>query len=196
MTLEQNLIYSIVWSFGGFLSQHNKIVFDQWWRSTFNQTNPSLCFPEPGLVWDYYTRPGSQGFLAWKDNDQKFNRTSNDNSPSFIPNARTAAVQNVIDRLINRGSSILLVGPQGSGKTSLLLDLLNNHCNDSRTNDTSLLHIYSNHLTSAKVVWEQTLECLEWHWGRRYTPKESKRLISFIDNLHNTEVILLRCNTI
>ena len=190
LTLEQNLIYSVVWSFGGFLSQQNKIRFDKWWRDTFHKANSSLCFPEQGLVWDYYTQPGTQGFLAWKGDTLKRSPDSSDNSPAFVPNSRTTAVQHLVNQLIGRGISVFLTGPQGSGKTSLLENLLNSYCNHSRTSDTSLLHIYTNHFTSAKVVWKQMLDCLEWHWGRRYTPKGSKKLVCFVDDLHNTEVCL------
>ena len=194
LTLEQNLIYSIVWSFGGFLSQQNKIGFDKWWRETFHKANTSLCFPESGLVWDYYTQDGTQGFLSWKDNIPKSSPDSNKISPVFVPNSRTVAVQNLIDLLIGRSISVLLTGPQGSGKTLLLEDLLKGRCNHSRANGTSLLHIYVNHFTSAKTVWKQMLECLEWHWGRRYTPKGSKKLVCFIDDLHNTEVYYTAIN--
>ena len=186
--LEHHLIYSIVWAFGGFLSQRNKITFDLWWRTTFNQSNPELCFLEPGLVWDYYTRSGVQGFLAWRENLPKYIVTKKDSSVSdFVPNVRAVAVQSLVERLISRGKSVLLTGPHGSGKTSLLQDLLNARRN-SKNNDVALLHIYTNHLTSAEVVWEQVYECLEWDWGRRYTPKTCKKLITFIDDLHNTEV--------
>ena len=185
-SLEHYVIYSIIWSFGGFLSHQNKITFDLWWRTTFNQSNPDLCFPERGLIWDYYTKPGVQGFLAW--NIPKYSHSNEDSTVSaFIPNVRATAVQSLIDRLISRGKSVLLTGPHGSGKTSLLQNLLNCRYN-TKTSDTSLLHIYTNHLTTAKVVWEQVYECLEWDWGRRYTPKGCKKLVTFIDDLHNTEV--------
>ena len=182
-SLEQNLIYSIVWSFGGFLSRQNKITFDRWWRNTFNSSNQSIYFPKPGLIYDYYTKPGAQGFLAFKDCLTK----SKDIDISFVPNQRTAAIQNLIDRLITRGRSILLVGPQGSGKTSLLQHLFADR-RSSTAKDTSLLHVYTNHLTSAKIVWDQVFDHLEWDWGRRYTPKGAKTLICFIDDIHNTEV--------
>ena len=171
-----------MWSFGGFLSRQNKITFDQWWRNTFNQSNRLLCFPEHGLIYDYYTKLGTEGFLAWRDVLR-----SKDIDNSFIPNLRVAAVQNLIDRLISRGSSVLLVGPQGSGKTSLLQQLFSDR-HSSCVKDTSLLHVYTNHLTSAAVVWGQMLDNLEWDWGRRYTPKNSKKLVCFIDDIHNTEV--------
>ena len=187
-SLEHHVIYSIIWSFGGFLNRQNKITFDLWWRTIFNQSNPELCFPEPGLIWDYYTRPGVLGFLAWRDNLAKYSISNEDSSASaFVPNIRAAAVQSLVDQLISRGKSVLLMGPHGSGKTSLLQHLLNGRHN-SKNNDTSLLHVYTNHLTTAKVVWEQMYECLEWDWGLRYTPKACKKLVTFIDDLHNTEV--------
>lgn len=183
MAVEHSLIYAIVWSFGGFLTHQNKIIFDRWWRSTFNQANPSLCFPEHGLLWDYYTKASVQGFLAWRDNVPKFT-IPNKNDTFFVPNLRAAATQHLVNQLINRGMSVLLTGPDGSGKTLLLQDVLSR----SRLSDTSLLHIYTNHFTSSKVVWEQMFEYLEWHWGKRYTPKGCKNVLTFIDDLHNTEV--------
>ena len=183
--LERVFIYSVLWSFGGFLNSHNKREFDSWWRKTFNHDRPDLYFPEDGTIWDYHVVPGSHTFVSWKDTLPHFVLPSDKSSLSFVPTMRSVGVKHLIEVLINRGVPVLLDGASGSGKTSLILESLRRSVAMS---ETSLLHIYSNHFTLAKVVWNQLKDCLEWDWGKKYTPKGNAKLVCFIDDLHNTEV--------
>ena len=152
-------MYSVVWGCGGFLTAANKARFDQWWRATF--TASVFRYPEKGTIWDYYTKPGTRGFLAWRNSLQ-----------------------------IGRGFPVLVNGAGGSGKTSLLLQFLRKICRPG-AGEANLLHIYCNLLTSAGVIWNQILDHLEWDWGKKYAPQGGKKLICFIDDLHNTEVTRL-----
>lgn len=188
--LERYFIYAMIWSFGSFLSSHNKIIFNQWWRETFNRTNTELCFPENGLVWDYFVKPGVSGFNSW-DNDSLHFSPPNDSTLSpFVPTVHSKSVNHLVSLLVEGEYPVLLNGDNGSGKTSLLLNFLSEHCKPD-VSDAALLHLYVNHSTSAETVWDQVQDCLEWRWGRRYTPKGCRKLVCFIDDVHNTEVIFV-----
>ncbi len=82
---------------------------------------------------------------------------------------------------------MLLNGVGASGKTSLLKQLLGEVCKAGGS-EKNLLHVYCNQLTSAEVIWNQFQDCVDWDWGRKYKPKGCKKLICFIDDLHNTKV--------
>lgn len=183
--VERHLVYSVVWACGGFLSASNKTLFDQWWRAAF--TTPTCQFPETGTVWDYYTKPGVTGFLSWRKSLCPFSPPSDKTVPPFVRTVRASATLHLISLLISRGCPVLVCGVDGSGKTSLLGQFLSDYCKPGAA-EAKLLHVYCNLLTSAEVVWNQIVDCLEWDWGKKYTPKGCKKLVCFIDDLHNTEV--------
>lgn len=178
-----------MWACGGYLTASNKVRFDQWWRNTFNPRHPAYRYPEGGTLWDYYTKSGTHGFLSWKNSLPPFSPTASDKTaPPFICTARAAAVMHLIGLQLSRGHPVLLNGAGGSGKTALLECFLREFRKTAPGATDNLLHVYCNHQTSAGVIWNQILDRLEWDWGMKYTPKDGKKLICFIDDLHNTEV--------
>ena len=182
--IEHHFIYSMVWACGGFLSTTNKAIFNQWWRATF--TSRAHQYPQGGAVWDYYTKPGTKGFFSWKKTLHPFSPPSDKTAPPFVHTVRGMATIHLTSLLISRGYPVLIGGVGGSGKTSLLQQFLGEFCRAGT--GTNLLHVYCNLLTSAEVIWNQIVDCLEWDWGKKYTPKGCKRLVCFIDDLHNTQV--------
>lgn len=176
----------MVWACGGFLSAANKACFNQWWRATFHS---SACqYPDKGTVWDYYTKPGTHGFLSWRSSLCSLAPPSDKTAPPFVRTVRAAAMTHLIDLQIGKGYPVLVNGAEGTGKTSLLQQFLHGFCKTCGVEDANLLHVYCNLLMSAGVIWNQILDCLEWDWGKKYTPKGCKKLVCFIDDLHNTEV--------
>ena len=157
------------------------MLFDYWWRTTFNPNCPEYQFPKDGTLWDYHVKPGCHSFLSWSKNLPCLTLPSDKTAPIFVPSVRSVAVTHLINSLVSRDVPVLLNGLDGSGKTALLEQLLI----DMGAN---LLHVYCNHLTSAEMIWNQMQDCLDWDWGKKYTPKDSKRLICFIDDFHNTQV--------
>lgn len=138
-------------------------------------------------MWDYYTKTDYHGFLSWSDNVPPLSLPENKTIPPFMHTVRSAAVSHLVSLQIRRGFPVLLNGVGGSGKTALLKEILEACCKPPGM-DSNLLHVHCNLLTSAEVIWNQILDCLDWDWGRKYTPKGCKKLICFIDDLHNTEV--------
>ncbi len=139
------------------------------------------------MLWDYYVKPGSKNFISWNTHLPPLSLPADKTEPLFVPSVRSAAITHLIGLLISRGSPILLNGAKGSGKTALLKHFLSNYCK-AKTSDAKFLHIYCNLLTSAEVIWNQVLDCLDWDWGKKYTPKGSKKLVVFIDDLYNVKV--------
>ena len=152
-----------------------------------NSDSNKFLFPESGTLWDYYTKPDSHAFLSWRSSLPSLSLPPDKTTPCFVPSVRSSAVIHLISLLIGGGFPVLLNGIGGSGKTSLLKYFLSDSCKLGES-DTNLLHVYCNLLTSAEVIWNQISDCLEWDWGKKYTPKENKKLFCCIDDLHNVEV--------
>lgn len=178
-------VYSVVWACGGFLTAENKAVFDSWWRSI--ACDMKAQFPDSGLLWDFYVKPGCPTYVPWRESVPHYSPPSDTETAPYVHTVQSTAIQHVVSMLIDRCYPVLLNGAIGSGKTSLLLEALKTHCISGVT-DASLLHVTGSGCTGPGVVWDQLLECLQWRWGRRFSPRESKRLICFIDDLHTFQV--------
>ena len=149
--LERHFINTLVWVCGGFLSSANKTSFNEWWRATFNLHSPQYRYPEGGTLWDYHVKPGTHGFLSWAKQVPPFSLPSDGATPPFVHTARSVALADFVMQCLANGCPVLLNGLSGSGKTSLLKQLV---CESSKPAlpDTNLLHVYCNLLTSAEVV--------------------------------------------
>ena len=183
---ELYFIYAVIWSCGGFLTATNKAKFSTWWRAKFNLKSPKLCFPSRGAVWDYYVKPGCPYFVSWSSKVPPLSLPVDKTEPPFVPTTRSVAISHLISVLISGSCPVLLNGEGASGKSSLLKQILAEVCKGGA--ETALLHVYWNRLTSSEVIWNQLQDCLEWDWGKKYTPKNCKKLICYLDDLHNTEV--------
>ena len=135
--LKSQLAYSLVWSMGGHLSPANKLVFDQWWRDTF--IDPGLALPHTGLVWDHHPSQEQPGFLPCSaDMISSPDCDSRSPLPPFVATARASAFAHLVHQLIKQGSSVLVVGNPGSGKTALLRQTF---CENIK--DISFQHFYA-----------------------------------------------------
>ena len=175
-------MYAVVWACGGFLTSSNKPLFDNWLRS--NCTH--LPFPEGGSLREYYL-DGDYSLAKLSKNVPLYAAPVDSTLAPFVHTTQSAAIKHLVSVLIDRGIPVLLSGAPGSGKTALLKQFLSHYCTPG-VSDIKLLHILVNHFTTSEVVWNQVLECLEWRWGRRYTPRGCQKLVCFIDDLHNTKV--------
>ena len=188
-SLEECFAFSVLWACGGFLSNDEKrSKFERWWAKVF----PLPSLPKDASLWDYIVRPGGtmDHIQPCSDLVPRYSPPSSyqeQDSAPYVHTCQTVAYMYVIKLLVDRGYPVLLDGPTGSGKTSLLLRLLKSFC-DSESSNVGLLHLYANGLTDAGMVWGQIKEKLEWNWGRNFTPKGSRRLVCFMDDLHIPQV--------
>ena len=180
--VERCFLYAVVWACGGFLTSSNKATFDHWLLS--NSAN--LPLPEGGSLRQCYLDRG-YSFSKFSENVPLYAAPVDGSLAPFVHTTQYAAMNHLVSVLIDRGIPVLLSGAPGSGKTALLKQFLCHYCTLG-VSDTKLLHVLVNHFTTSEVIWNQVLECLEWRWGRRYTPRGCLKLVCFIDDQHNTKV--------
>ena len=89
--------------------------------------------------------------------------------------------------LIDNGTSIILSGAYGSGKASLFRDEYLH--NKPEGTDISVLLIQANEFLTCESLWERLNQVLEWKHSDYYEPIGNKKLVCFIKDLHNLQVI-------
>ena len=144
--LKQWLTYSLVWSMGGHLSPQNKATFNDWWRETF--TEPDLTLPEDGVIWDYFIDPDSSRFLPCSPHLTSTgpHSSAEDSATPFVHTSKTVAMAHFANQLVRQGHPLLLVGQQGSGKTSFLNQVL---CKND--GNSTLRHFYASQVRALYV---------------------------------------------
>ena len=190
LQLELCFVYAVVWGYGGALNAPNKRKFDTWWRKEF----ASVPLPASGTLWDCYLVPGEDRFSSWASLDPPFSLSQGCNDDGGGPYVRTPQSEglgHLVNALVGRGHPVLVEGPTGSGKTSLLREALSAPAvvkGAAAESHPQLLHVYATRLSDSSSLWAQLGGGLQWHWGRRYRPRGGKRLVCFIDDLHNAQV--------
>ncbi len=178
-------MYAIIWGCGGFLNPSNKLSFDLWWHATFSVGSVQFRTPRGGSIWDNYYKPGSLTCSTWKNSVPSFSAFEDKSKPAFVPTVRSAALAHFLNSLISRNIPILINGPSGSGRTAAVKNALSISSGSSNSN---FLHIHCELLTESQDIWNQIWDELEWDWGKKFKPKQGKKLICFVDDIQNTEV--------
>ena len=178
--------WACVWAFGGALFKDQLVdwrdEFTKWWNNEFKQVK----FPTQGLVFDYFIKPEDKKFYPWSDMLPKFEFSAELPLQSqLVPTTETMRIRFWMDRLVQAGIPVLLVGSPGTGKTAIVLDKLKSLGEDWVV-ATAAFNNYTIHHTMQAVLEAP----LEKKAGKNYGPPGTKRLIYFVDDLNMPAVDL------
>ena len=169
--INNSFIYTLIWTIGSALNEHNKTVFQKWMRNNFSDSLNSL----DDELWHYKLTSSYQ-----------FETCQIKNQLPYIHSIRTMALVEYIKFLYTNNVHIILDGPCGSGKTEILLDAINSSLHQHSGSDTaySLMHVYLNQASNPDTIWKQLQENLKWHSGITYLPYQCDKLIALLDDIH------------
>lgn len=174
--LELWLLFSIIWTVGGTLTESSRKKFDMFLREIDGQ------FPSKDTVFEYYVDKQNKTWQPWENKLQAGWKFPN-NIPFykiFVPTVDTIRNEFVLRSLIRSKKPVLLVGDVGTGKTSLIQTVLAS--NDDK--NSTLLLINSSAQTSSNAVQTLIESKLEKRTKNFYIPVGGKQLITFIDDFN------------
>ncbi|XP_075240849.1 dynein beta chain, ciliary-like isoform X3 [Convolutriloba macropyga] len=182
--LERYFCFSAIWAFGGLFWQENRVMFSEWWHSTFI----SSPVPIKGTVWDYYIDSETCDWARFDENLPTFSAATQCGiSPnSFVHTVAAQQLGNLVGLSQETGAPLMLVGESGCGKTSIVLDKLRGVWNNDVSGIKATKH--SANRTNARSIWSVLRENLEWKYGDNFVPKGNKQLLCFIDDINMSEV--------
>ncbi|KAI9141400.1 dynein heavy chain and region D6 of dynein motor-domain-containing protein [Paraphysoderma sedebokerense] len=173
-SLESLFLFSIIWSFGGPLTETSRRKFDMQLREIEGQ------FPSKNTVFDYCVDELGQQWVSWEDrlpttwrypNHLPFHKI-------FVPTVDTLRNEFLLSCLLQAKQSFLVVGNAGTGKTSLIQNMLN-----SASEATTLTVNCTAQTTSASL--QSALDRnLEKRTKNVFVPSGGKPLNLFIDDLN------------
>ena len=170
--LELWFLFSTIWSLGGSITDDSRKKFDMFLREIEGQ------FPSKDTVYEYCVDKVGKGWSSW---EEKLNPAWRYNASApfykiFVPTIDTVRNEFIIRSLITRKIPLLLVGDVGTGKTSMLHNVLNN-LDDSK----SVLLANMSAQTSSSALQSIIESRIEKRTKNLYVPLNGKQLIAFID---------------
>ncbi|CAH1797693.1 unnamed protein product [Owenia fusiformis] len=183
---ERYFTLAVIWAFGGTLEVQYREPFSQWWRRTFEK---HIEYPIGGSVFDYMVDQESHEFIKWTELVPAYSATPHYGIPpeAFVHNVNTEQLTYMMGILSDAGKPVMLVGPNGCGKTSIVTDRIRTVCS-GEVAEVLALTITTNRFTNAKLLCERLDERTEWKHGRTYVPKGNKRLMCLVDDLNLSQV--------
>uniref|UniRef100_A0A3B1KJE1 Dynein axonemal heavy chain 11 n=1 Tax=Astyanax mexicanus TaxID=7994 RepID=A0A3B1KJE1_ASTMX len=179
---EMYFVFACIWAFGGATHQDQlrdyRAEFSQWWVKEMK----SVKLPAHATVFDFYLDPQTRRFVPWAERVPGFQLEADALLQGvLVPTVETVRLQYFLRLLLDRGQPVMLVGGTGTGKSSLIRNLLDT-LPDDFLSISAPLHYY----TSSSSLQRLLERPLEKRAGRSYTPPGSRRLVYFIDDMNMT----------
>ncbi|KAJ3172703.1 Dynein heavy chain 2, axonemal, partial [Geranomyces variabilis] len=172
--IELWFLFSVIWALGGSLTDDSRKRFDMFLRELEGQ------FPSKDTVYEYYVDKQNKGWAPWEDKLPSGWRYS----PAtpfykiFVPTVDTIRNEFIVRSLISKKSPVLMVGEVGTGKTSLIHNVLFNQ------DASNLLLVNLSARTSSAGLQNIIEGKLEKRTKNTFVPIGGKHLITFIDDLN------------
>ncbi|XP_069776188.1 dynein axonemal heavy chain 2 isoform X2 [Narcine bancroftii] len=169
-------VFSLIWSVCASVDEDGRKKMDNFLREMDGS------FPSKETVYEYYVDPKAKVWTSFEERLMKSWRYPS-NLPFYkiiVPTVDTVRYNFLVSSLVSNQCPVLLVGPVGTGKTSVAQNALQNL--DSFT--WSVLTINMSAQTTSKNVQEIIESRVEKRTKGVYVPLAGKKLITFMDDLN------------
>lgn len=172
-TIDQVLIFSLVWSVGAITNGQDRPKFDANTKEILTKANYS--FPESETLFDYCVKGGE--WINWSELTDK-PADNSQGSEMIVPTTETTRHSWVINTLVMNGIAVLVSGVTGSGKTVTLSKYIE-----------SQPTLINNPMTfSAQTTANGIQDLLDAKFDRRsagiFGPPIDHRAIIFVDDIN------------
>ncbi|KAJ3115964.1 Dynein heavy chain 2, axonemal [Phlyctochytrium bullatum] len=173
--IELWFLFSVIWSLGGSLTEESRRKFDMYLREIEGQ------FPSKDTVYEYYVDKQNKSWLPWEEKLSAGWRY-NPGIPYykiFVPTIDTIRNEFIVRSLIEKRIPLLVVGDVGTGKTSLIQNVLS-----SLDSSKSIALVNMSAQTSSQGVQAIIESKVEKRTKNIFVPIGGKQLILFIDDFN------------
>ena len=181
---QQIFIFTICWAIGGYLEDSERIKLEEYLRKQTDLRLPDLG---PGeSIFDYCVDPETTGWHHW--NTKAGNIAIPDINPTsygdiLIPNVGSIRTEYLITSVENMGHNVMLLGVQGSAKSTLIYSVL------KKKNPEEFIISNSNFsFSTTPQVFQKSIEAsVDKRGGSMHGPPAGKQMTMFIDDLNMPE---------
>ena len=182
---EQTFIFALAWAVGGYLENPERIRLEAYLRERTQLKLPQL--PKGDSIYNYVVNTNSGKWTHW--NDQIVDYIPPEVSPQtygnlLIPNVSSIRTDFLISCISGLGKNVLLIGEQGSAKTTLINSFL------KKFNPEEHVVMNSNFSsTTTPQIFQKSVEAyVDKRMGNTFGPPAGKKLSMFIDDVNLPEI--------
>ena len=169
-------LFSMIWSVCASVDEQSRKKMDNYVRELEGQ------FPSKDTVYEYYVDVKQKGWSLWEEKLRSGWRY-NSALPFYkimVPTVDTVRYDFIVYNLISAGRPVLLVGPVGTGKTSVAQNVLSKL--DTRAYGVVMINMSAQ--TSSINVQEIIESKVEKRTKGVFVPVGGKKLIAFLDDFN------------
>ncbi|XP_078526452.1 dynein axonemal heavy chain 2 isoform X1 [Lissotriton helveticus] len=173
--IELWFLFSFVWSVCAAVDEEGRKRIDNYMREM------ESSFPSKDTVYEYYVDPKTKTWVSFEDKLPKGWRYP-PNAPFYkiiVPTVDTVRYNFIVNALVSNQTPVLLVGPVGTGKTSIAQGVLQSL--DFRW---AVLTVNMSAQTTSRNVQNIIESRVEKRTKGVYVPMGGKKLITFMDDLN------------
>ncbi|XP_053575482.1 dynein axonemal heavy chain 2 [Bombina bombina] len=174
--IELWFVFSLIWSVCASVDEDGRRKIDNFLREIEGS------FPNKDTVYEYYVDPKTKNWASFEDKLPKGWRIT-PNTPFYkimVPTVDTVRYQFIINALVSHQIPVLLVGPVGTGKTSIAQSVLQS----LNSNSWTVLTVNMSSQTTSTNVQNIIESRVEKRTKGVYVPVGGKKLITFMDDLN------------
>ncbi|XP_078053365.1 dynein heavy chain 2, axonemal kl-2 [Augochlora pura] len=174
--LKMWFFFCLIWSICGTVNEEGRFKVDNYIREIEGS------FPLRDTVYEYFVDSRLRSFVSWEERLPQVWRMMPRTAfyKIVVPTVDTVRYEYIIESLLRNEFPVLLLGPVGTGKTSLFQSVL-----DSLEPDTySVMTLNMSAQTSSRNVQDTIESRLEKRTKGIYIPVGGKNLIAFMDDFN------------
>uniref|UniRef100_F6YZ23 Dynein axonemal heavy chain 2 n=1 Tax=Monodelphis domestica TaxID=13616 RepID=F6YZ23_MONDO len=174
--VEMNFIFSLIWSVCASVDEDSRKKIDSYLREIEGS------FPNKDTVFEYFVDPKMKNWISFEEKLPKSWRYP-PNAPFYkimVPTVDTVRYNHLVSALVSSQNPILLVGPVGTGKTSIAQSVLQT----LPTSQWAVLTVNMSAQTTSNNVQNIIESRVEKRTKGVYVPFGGKSMITFMDDLN------------
>ena len=180
-------LYSLTWSFSGYILNHDRQKFLDMLR---DEVELSGYFTQE-IVWNFLEgklKGDSRTIVRWEDEAEKMNYDKEDMRKNYVSVESHEIAMYLILHNIQQNHHVLLLGTPGTGKSTILAKVVENH---SKIIFKDRVEFWMTTSTTAKEVEELIIEAMK----RRVKPYKILLVLYNVDcnNIHHLELARSLC---
>ncbi|XP_076632445.1 dynein heavy chain 2, axonemal kl-2 [Colletes latitarsis] len=169
-------LFCMIWSLCGSVNEEGRFRVDNYMREI------ESSYPLRDTVYEYFVDPRIRSFVSWEERLSQSWKIQ-PGTPFYkiiVPTVDTVRYKFIIGSLLRNESPVLLVGPVGTGKTSMFHSVLGS-LDEAKY---SVLSLNMSAQTTSKNVQDTIESRLEKRTKGIYIPVGSKTMIAFMDDFN------------
>ncbi|XP_074979886.1 dynein axonemal heavy chain 2 isoform X4 [Caretta caretta] len=174
--VEMYFVFSMIWSVCAAVDEEGRKKIDSYLREMEGS------FPNKDTVYEYFVDPKRKNWASFEDKLPKMWRYPA-NAPFYkiiVPTVDTVRYNYLVDALVSNQNPVLLVGPVGTGKTSIAQSVLQSLDNTKW----AVLTVNMSAQTTSNNVQNIIESRVEKRTKGVYVPMGGKSMITFMDDLN------------